>query len=267
MSLLLASAKIADHVADGDLTGPVRVAAARRVADRWADGRARGRGGAGARRRRAARRRRRAATRRAPTTILDVTAPTEAATSAAFAHTADRRRPPGQRRALAEAGRLFGRLAHLLDAVEDLHADRAAGAWNPIVALGLRPAEVRALCDDAVLGIRLALREVELVDGRLVHTLLVHELATAVERTFTTAGQPARAHRLRPGEPPHGAPPDPSPPPVGWEAPPSVDAPARSGVLRACGGWCCLRDVPGVLRRRMDQPVHRTAARRLVPGR
>ena len=115
VSLLLASAKIADHVEDGDLVGAMRVRAARRVADRFADaGRAdaaslaldadllldavAGQGSAELR----------------PTSILDVTAPTEAATAAAFAHTAVVAGRPGNADALAEAGRLFGRLAHLL---------------------------------------------------------------------------------------------------------------------------------------------------------
>ena len=256
VSLLLASAKIADHVADGDLTGAVRVGAARRVAYRWA---AAGRADAAvlaldadvlleavAGQHEA---------ERCPASVLDVTAPTEAATSAAFAHTAVVAGRPANAAPLAEAGRLFGRLAHLLDAVEDLHADHAAGTWNPIVALGLRPAEVRTLCDDAVLGIRLALREVEMVDGRLVHALLVHELATAVERTFATAGQPSGPPPPFPGPPPsfpggfppppdgspEGQPPPfPPPPPVGWEAPPSIDSTNRSGLLRGCGAWLVL---------------------------
>ena len=71
-----------------------------------------------------------------------------------------------------------------MDAVEDLAADRANGAWNPLLATGTGLAEARRLCDDALLGIRLALGETEFRDGRLVHALLVHELTRSVHRVF-----------------------------------------------------------------------------------
>ena len=95
---------------------------------------------------------RQAAVEHGATSLLDVTGPAEAATAMAFRHTAVVAGRPDNTEPLAEAGRLFGRLAHLLDAVEDLHADRATGAWNPIDALQLTPDEVRRHCDDAVLG-------------------------------------------------------------------------------------------------------------------
>jgi hypothetical protein len=118
------------------------------------------------------------------TPLLTVTEPTETATAAAFAHTAVLARKPGNAAALSEAGRLFGRIAHLVDAVEDLAADQASGAWNPLLATGAGVAEARRLCDDALLGIKLALRETEFRDARLVHALLVHELTRSVHRVF-----------------------------------------------------------------------------------
>jgi hypothetical protein len=118
------------------------------------------------------------------TSLLTVTEPTETATGAAFAHTALLAGKPGNAAALAEAGRLFGRIAHLVDAAEDLAADRAAGAWNPLLVTGTGVAEARRLCDDALLGIRLALDEAEFRDSRLVHALLVHELTRSVHRIF-----------------------------------------------------------------------------------
>ncbi|MFG3037473.1 DUF5685 family protein [Streptomyces sp. NPDC048330] len=190
VSLVLAAAKIRDHVADGDgLLGRRPVAlAARRIAHGWdragaAGGerlgfdtsvlieaverqpeieRSTGRGGS----------------------LLTVTEPTETATAAAFAYTAVLTDRPGNAEPLAEAGRLFGRLAHLLDAVEDLDADEASGAWNPIAVTGADRAEVRRLCDDAVHGIRLSLSDAEFVDGRLVQALLGGELERAVDRVF-----------------------------------------------------------------------------------
>ncbi|MET8248827.1 DUF5685 family protein [Streptomyces sp. NPDC005202] len=192
VSLVLASAKVRDHVADGDgllARRPVALAA-RRVADSW--GRAGARTGADVGFDTAVlvdavdRQVGIEALAGPGTPILTVTEPTETATAAAFAHTAVLAGRPGNAEPLAEAGRLFGRLAHLLDAVEDREADAASGAWNPLTATGTSLAEARRLADDAVHGIRLALREVEFTDGRLAHLLLAHELRRSVDRAFGT---------------------------------------------------------------------------------
>ncbi|MEU9603580.1 DUF5685 family protein [Streptomyces sp. NPDC048057] len=195
VSLVLASAKVRDHVADGDgvLARRPMAAAARRVASGWDRAGARTgaelgfdtavlldavdrQGGieslAGT-----------------GTPLLTVTEPTETATAAAFAHTARLAGRPDNAAPLAEAGRLFGRLAHLLDAVEDRAADAAAGAWNPLTGTGTPLAEARRLADDAVRGVRLALHDVAFVDDRLVHQLLTHELEVAVDRTFRQVHQ------------------------------------------------------------------------------
>ncbi|MFF5504760.1 DUF5685 family protein [Streptomyces roseolus] len=190
VSLVLAAAKIRDHVADGDglvARRPVAVAA-RRIARGWDRA-----GAAGGERLGFDTAVLVEAVERQPEierttglggSLLTVTEPTETATAAAFAYTAVLTDRPGNAAPLAEAGRLFGRLAHLLDAVEDLEADAAAGAWNPIAVTGTDRAEVRRLCDDAVHGIRLALAEADFVDGRLVRTLLGGELERAVDRAF-----------------------------------------------------------------------------------
>ncbi|MGW0365629.1 DUF5685 family protein [Streptomyces sp. NPDC002990] len=194
VSLVLASAKVRDHVADRDglLARAPIAAAARRVARGW--DRAGARTGASlgfdtavlvdAVDRQAGIE----ALAGPGTPVLVVTEPTETATAAAFAHTARLAGRPGNAPALAEAGRYFGRLAHLLDAVEDRDADAAAGAWNPLTATGTSLTEARRLCDDALHGIRLALREVEFADAGLAHRLLVHELRTSVDRAFGTTG-------------------------------------------------------------------------------
>jgi hypothetical protein len=129
------------------------------------------------------------------TSLLTVTEPTETATAAAFAHTAVLAGQPGNQAALAEAGRLFGRIAHLVDAVEDLEADRKAGAWNPLLATGADLAEARRLVQDALLGIRLALDEVSFTDDRLVRALLVRELARSVRRVFARPAAPRTCGR------------------------------------------------------------------------
>ena len=120
--------------------------------------------------------------------MLAVTEPTETSVGAAFAHTAVLAGRPGNVEPLREVGQLFGRVAHLLDAVEDLHDDRVHGKWNPVSATATPIRDVRATCDDAVLGIELALADVEFTDGRLVHRLLTRELRRAVTRTFSGAG-------------------------------------------------------------------------------
>jgi hypothetical protein len=214
VSLVLASAKVMDHVTDGDgvfVRRPV-AGVARKVAGRWT----RQSGSVGDRigfntailaevvdRQHVVEEQ-----LALGESVLVVTEPTETATAAAFAHTAmlsDRPGPIKERNAvaLAEAGRLFGRVAHLIDAVEDLDEDRARGVWNPLLATGTDLATARRLCDDAVLGVALALREVEFVDRALVHALLVHELPHAVARAF---GDP-HGHQHPPGHWQQPAPP------------------------------------------------------------
>ena len=199
VSLVLAAAKMRDHAADGDgLAGRFGVrGAADMLASRWAAAGARTGGElgfeAGVLTEAVGRQ---AALEEAAgpgTALVAITEPAETATAAAFGYTAVLARKPGNQAALAEAGRLFGRVAHLLDAVEDLAADRESGAWNPLLATGADVAEARRLCDDALLGIRLALAEAEFADSRLVTALLVDELARSVRRTFAHAAGPAGA--------------------------------------------------------------------------
>ncbi|MFJ4789381.1 DUF5685 family protein [Streptomyces sp. NPDC088794] len=247
VSLVLASAKVRDHVADGDgllARKPVALAA-RRVAKRW--------DAAGARTGSevgfdtavlvdAVDRQVGIETLAGPgTPILTVTEPTETATAAAFAHTARLAGRPGNAEPLAEAGRLFGRLAHLLDAVEDKESDAASGAWNPLTATGTPLVEARRLADDALHGIRLALREVDFGDGKLAHRLLVHELGTSVDRAF---GSAACGHGQGHGDAPSlagpyappGGPGGPGGPPLPPE-PPRRD---RRGLLAGCAVWAGL---------------------------
>ncbi|MFJ6378960.1 DUF5685 family protein [Kitasatospora sp. NPDC092039] len=191
--------------------------------------------------------------------VLLVTEPTETATSAAFAHTAVIAGRPGNAAPLAEAGRLFGRLAHLLDAAEDQAADAASGAWNPLTATGTDRAEAERLCRDAVHGIRLALREVELTDRALVHVLLAHETERAVDRVFGQARHTASCRRpdapgTATGEhphqaPPHHAPPGPDPnqaPVPPWVpqgpgfTPPGQKPPNPRNLLAGCAMWALM---------------------------
>ena len=190
-SLVLAAAKVRDHADDGDGSfGRRPVArAGRLLADRWArQGGASALGvgfDAGVLLDAAGRQSAVEASVGPGVSVLAVTEPTETATGAACAHTAVLAGRPANVEPLREVCRLFGRVAHLVDAVEDLDEDAAEGAWNPLSATGTSLAEARRLCDDAVLGIRLALRECAFRDGALVHALLVHELEHAVVRAFS----------------------------------------------------------------------------------
>ncbi|MEU9556600.1 DUF5685 family protein [Streptomyces fumanus] len=250
VSLVLASAKVRDHVTDGDglLARRPVARAARRVAARW--------DAAGARTGTAVgfdtavlldavdRQAGIEALAGPGTPVLAVTEPTETATAAAFAHTARLAGRPGNAAPLAEAGRLFGRLAHLLDAVTDRDADAASGTWNPLTATGTPLAEARRLADDAVHGIRLALRDAEFTDGRLVHRLLVHELRASVDRAFGTAScahppaaPPASAPRAAGPYAPPGTPGGPAAPPPEPPEPPRGN---RRGLLAGCAVWLGL---------------------------
>lgn len=256
VSLVLASAKVRDHVADGDgaLARRPVAAAARRVAGRW--DRAGARSGAEVGFDTAVlldavgRQQEIEELAVAGTSLLTITEPTETATAAAFGHTAVLAGKPGNRAPLEEAGRLFGRLAHLLDAVEDLDEDAATGAWNPITATGADLAEARRLCDDAVRGVRLALQDVEFASkrsGKLAHVLLAHELPRAVDRAFGTT---ACSHTGPTGDAPEssqGAPPPQSP----WITPPGPGGPGgtppeppdrgrRRGLMAGCAVWTGL---------------------------
>ncbi|MGA5702645.1 DUF5685 family protein [Peterkaempfera bronchialis] len=254
VSLALAAAKVRDHVEDGDgafARRPV-AAGARAVAERW--GRQSAGGGAGvgfdtgvlldavARQGELER------TAGPGTSVLLVTEPTETATSAAFAHTAVLAGKEANTAPLAEAGRLFGRLAHLLDAAEDLTDDTERGAWNPLTATGTDLGEAHRLCRDAVHGIRLALDDVEFADGALAHRLLVHETAAAVDRVFGRPGHSCASGGHAPGEAPPEAPEDPSGP-----QPPGLVPPPRRGLLAGCAVWammactcqlCCREQYP-----------------------
>jgi hypothetical protein len=241
-SLVLASAKVNDHVEDGDgAFGRRPVAAgARLVASRWAR-----QGGSSGDRLGfdtgvlldAVARQSTVEDSACPGDLLLVTEPTETATAEAVAHTAVLAGRPENVAPLREVGRLFGRVVHLVDAVEDLEEDGRSGVWNPLTATGATLAEARRLCDDAVLGVRLALADVTFRDGRLVHALLVHELEQAVIRAF--------AHRGGGVEDGQGG---------GLWLPRFRVPPRRRGVIPGCGialyqcctcQFCCRSPFPG----------------------
>jgi hypothetical protein len=242
VSLALAAARVRDHVDDRDgIVGAAGVRpAARRIAERWV------RQGTDAGHtlgfdtgvlvaamdRQAA-----LETAAAPgSSVLLVTEPTETAVAEAFAHTAVLAGRPDNRAPLREVGQLFGRVAHLLDAVEDYRDDVARGKWNPLAATATPIEAARALCDDAVLGIELALADVEFTDGRLVHRLLTGEVRRAVKHTFARAGYRAQSGTPRgQQEPINFGPQSPGDPNAEGETP----DPKRKKGGDSTGCWCC----------------------------
>ncbi|HEX5190674.1 MAG TPA: DUF5685 family protein [Streptosporangiaceae bacterium] len=221
VSLVLAAGKLRDHVADGDGVFARRLVAspAETIAARWqaAGERTGARIGFDTAVLTDAISRQAEVERAAGLGLLDVTEPTETAVSAAFAHTAVLAGRPRNARQLAEAGRSFGRVAHLLDAVEDLHADQSAGAYNPLLATGTGPDRAREVCDEAVAGLRDAIAALALDERALAESLLAREVGVAVDQVFAgltrgraragglTAGLPClQGITNRPGEPDFG---------------------------------------------------------------
>lgn len=202
-SLLLASAKLRDHVEDGD--GIAARPGARGLAGMTADrlrAKAIGLGEsialdveplvaaiAGQREAEAA---------CGPGTALaEVTAPTETATAELFAHAAVLGGRPENAGAFRRAGAAFGRLAHLLDAAEDFDEDAAKGAWNPLAATGTGVEGARPLVRGALAELRAALEAASLADRTMTGLLLDRYAHHAVSRTFgsTCATYPAAERR------------------------------------------------------------------------
>jgi len=235
VSLTLAGGLLADHCTDGDLPRPARLPAAR-TARRWerrgraelagagldaapltgiAVRQARVEAGAGGL----------AASGGARVALLDVTAATEDAVGAAFAHTAVLAGRPSNAAALADAGRMLGRVAHLTDALTDRADDDRRGRWNPLTATAAPAAVALDLVDGALARARDAAARLDLPGARpgapagaaehaeLARRLLVDVLPRSVHQALARAGHSVRScatgsgnghgagHGAGPGEP------------------------------------------------------------------
>ncbi|GGL88391.1 DUF5685 family protein [Nakamurella endophytica] len=131
---------------------------------------------------------------------------------------------PANAEPLEQAGRAFGELAHLLDAVTDLDRDRTAGDWNPVLATGVGLDVVRRRCFHLARRIRAELARVQLEDDRLVRALLVDSVHAAVHRAFPDPSERTAACPVRPTDTaPPETPADPGAPGTGPDAAPDTD--------------------------------------------
>ncbi|GAA4910000.1 hypothetical protein GCM10023223_30320 [Stackebrandtia albiflava] len=230
-SVLLASAKIEDHIVDGD--GPARrpsVAGIGRRVSRRLETRALRVGDdigfdsagllAGVRRQGLVE-----ARATASTALTAVTAPTEEATAALFAQTAVIAGRPGNVDPMSRAGRAFGRLAHLVDAVSDLDGDTARGAWNPLTVTETSAAEAHRLCHAAIADIDAALADAEVGGDGLARSLLVDHAEHTLRQSY-----PGTHHH-------HGHPHD-----HGRPAPRGFWAGCGMAIVVACTCQCCCSE-------------------------
>ncbi|HEY0560431.1 MAG TPA: DUF5685 family protein [Frankiaceae bacterium] len=110
--------------------------------------------------------------------------PTGDAVAALFAHTAVVADRPANVAPLAACGQAFGQLVHLLDAVQDRTADRAAGRFNPLEVTGTDDPAAAALAHELLAEVGRALGETAFADAELADVLLGRELRRAVHRVL-----------------------------------------------------------------------------------
>jgi hypothetical protein len=115
-------------------------------------------------------------------TLEQLLAPAGDAVGALFAHTAVIADRPDNQAPLRRAGRAFGQLVHLADAVEDLKSDARHGRFNPLVATRTSPELAYRQAQDLQAAITAAMAAVSFVDGALAERLLGPTLNRAVER-------------------------------------------------------------------------------------
>lgn len=118
------------------------------------------------------------------TPLTAVTAPTEAATAELFAHAAFIGGRPENAEAFRTAGAAFGRLAHLLDAADDFEEDAERGAWNPLAVTGSSILDARSLAKGALADMKRALDSAVIVDATLTELLLDRYARHAFTKTF-----------------------------------------------------------------------------------
>jgi hypothetical protein len=115
-------------------------------------------------------------------TLNELLAPSAEAVGELFAHTARVADRPANESGLRRAGRAFGHLVHLADAIEDYHGDIAAGRFNPLAAAGISADDAYRLARSLAVEIRAGLSTVEMADPRLADVMFGPVLSAAVNR-------------------------------------------------------------------------------------
>ncbi|MFI1463797.1 DUF5685 family protein [Nocardia carnea] len=201
-SLLLGSAKVGDHIVDGDLR--VRLhRPMRRIATGWSAGANAHAAGIGldieplvAAIEAQAGTEKRIAAASGPFDTLDLDELTVASRRCAaefFAHTAVLAGRPDNTEPLRAAGAEFGRIAHLTDALTDYTADAAAHRFNPLAATATPPAEAYDLVRESDRALRESLRSAGLTRVPALRWALLDPLAAAVRRLGAAVATPVGA--------------------------------------------------------------------------
>nr|WP_280249863.1 DUF5685 family protein [Nocardia abscessus] len=111
-----------------------------------------------------------------------LTAPTQLCASAFFAHTAVLAERPDNIEALRAAGWQFGRIAHLADAVADYDDDATHGRFNPLAATGTTVPKAYDLLRQSNSRLRAAVAEAELSRVPTVRWMLLDPLTAVLRR-------------------------------------------------------------------------------------
>ncbi|WP_238418610.1 DUF5685 family protein [Gordonia sp. 'Campus'] len=98
---------------------------------------------------------------------------------------------PGNRDALESIGADFGRIAHLLDAVDDYDSDDREGRFNPLRATGTPPAAALDDCRRLAATIRKRYADLTLVDDRLLRVVLLDGLRHAIHKRMHRETDPS----------------------------------------------------------------------------
>ncbi|MDX6254058.1 MAG: hypothetical protein QOJ11_392 [Frankiales bacterium] len=133
---------------------------------------------------------------RAGATVDELLAPTGAVVATLFAHTAVAAARRDNVEALRAAGDAYGRLVHLLDAVDDRAEDARRGRFNPLAATGTSTSGAHRLALSLTGRIAAAIAEVSMADADLARVLLGPELGRAVSRSFRSESRPLAATQL-----------------------------------------------------------------------
>jgi hypothetical protein len=128
----------------------------------------------------------------------DLTSPTQICAAELFAHTAVSADRPENVEALREAGRHFGRIAHLADAVEDFDDDRTRGRFNPLAVTGTTMPEAYDILRQSDSQLRKAVSEARLGELPTVRWILLDPLTSLLRRLGRGVGALPHACRTTP---------------------------------------------------------------------